>query len=306
MNIKQIRAFLAVAESMSFTHAASQLHLSQPALSLSIKGLEQHLGGKLLTRSTRQIALTPEGEALVPIAKRLLAQWENAEDEMKQRFALHLGKISIASMPSFAASLLPKAIQNYHALYPNIQVAIDDVLSDRVVEMVRNNQVELGISFESNSLLDLSFYPLYEDQFIAILPKNHTLEAQDSITWQALLEYNFITLQRPSSVRTMIENTLNAAGIELKVAFDAHQLTTVGRMVSEGMGVAVVPALCRQQAIEQGAVCRPIIQPEIRRRVGVICQPRSHLSIAAAAMLDVLIDTYAGKPCFAKPNSSDL
>jgi LysR family carnitine catabolism transcriptional activator len=298
MNIKQVRAFLAVAQSMSFTHAATQLHLSQPALSLSIKGLEENLGGKLLTRSTRHISLTPEGEALVPIAKRLLAQWENAEDEMRQRFALQLGKITIASMPSFAASLLPKAIQSYHASYPNIQVAIDDVLSDIVVEMVRNNQVELGISFESSSLFDLSFYPLYEDKFIAILPKNHPLQEQESITWQALLEYKFITLQRPSSVRAMIESTLNEAGIVLNVAFDAHQLTTVGRMVSEGMGVAVVPALCRQQAMEQGAICRPIIQPEIRRRVGVICQPRSHLSIAAAAMLDVLMDTYTSKPGF--------
>ncbi len=70
MNIKQVRAFLAVAQSMSFTHAATQLHLSQPALSLSIKGLEENLGRKLLTRSTRHISLTPEGEALVPIANR--------------------------------------------------------------------------------------------------------------------------------------------------------------------------------------------------------------------------------------------
>lgn len=298
MNIKQVRAFLTVAQSMSFTHAAAQLHLSQPALSLSIKGLEENLGGKLLTRTTRHISLTPEGEALMPIAKRLLVQWENAEDEMRQRFALQLGKITIASMPSFAASLLPKAIQNYHASYPNIQVAIDDVLSDIVIEMVRNNQVELGISFEPSSLLDLSFYPLYEDRFIAILPKNHPLEQQETITWQELLEYKFITLQRPSSVRAMIESTLSEAGIELNVAFDAHQLTTVGRMVSEGMGVAVVPALCRQQAIEQGAVCRPVIQPEIRRRVGVICQPVSHLSIAAAAMLNVLMETYSSKSQF--------
>jgi len=293
MNIKQVKAFLAVAQSMSFANAANQLHLSQPALSLSIKNLEENLGGKLFTRTTRSIALTPEGEALVSIARRLLAQWENAEDEMKQRFALQLGKITIASMPSFAASLLPKAIRNYHASYPNIQVAIDDVLSDVVVEMVRNNQVELGISFEPEGLLELTFHPLYDDQFIAILPKNHPLESHENISWEALLEYDFITLQRPSSVRTMIEKTLSDANIELNVAFDAHQLATVGRMVSEGMGVAVVPALCRQQTIEQGAICRPVVEPEIHRRVGVICQPRSNLSIAAAAMLDVLIEAYA-------------
>ncbi|RBO83468.1 LysR family transcriptional regulator [Marinomonas aquiplantarum] len=293
MNIKQVRAFLAVAQSMSFASAATQLHLSQPALSLSIKSLEEDLGGKLLTRTTRHISLTPEGQALLPIARRLLAQWENAEDEMKQRFALQLGKITIASMPSFAASLLPKAIQNYHASYPNVQVAINDVLSDVVVEMVRNNQVELGISFEPSNLVDLSFYPLYEDRFIAIVPQNHPLEKHDTISWRALLEYDFITLQRPSSVRAKIENSLNKVGIELNVAFDAHQLTTVGRMVSEGMGVAVVPELCRQQAIEQGSLCRNITEPSIQWRVGVICQPRSSLSVAAASMLDTLIHTYS-------------
>lgn len=293
MNIRQVRAFLAVAQSMSFTQAAAQLHLSQPALSLSIKGLEESLGGKLLIRTTRHIALTPEGEALLPIAKQLLAQWDTAEEQMKQRFSLQVGKITIASMPSFSASLLPKAIRNYHSCYPNIQVAIDDTLSDKIVKMVRNQHVELGISFEPDSLAELSFHPLFEDTFIAIFPKNHPLEKQHSVTWQALLEYKFITLQHPSSVRSMIENTLSEAGIKLKVAFDAHQLNTVGRMVSEGMGVAVVPEICRKQAMEQGAVCRPVIQPEIRRRVGVICQPRSHLSIAAAAMLDVLMDTYA-------------
>ncbi len=293
MNLKQIRAFLAVADAMSFASAANQLHLSQPALSLSVKSLEESLGGKLLTRTTRTLSLTPEGEALVPIARRILAQWENAEDEMKQRFALQLGKISIASMPSFAASLLPKAIHNYHQCYPHIQVAIDDVLSDIVVDMVGNNQVELGICFEPTSLLDLAFYPLYEDNFIAIFPEHHPLNAEAKITWKALLEYDFITLQRPSSVRAMIENSLQDAGMELKVAFDAHQLTTVVRMVSEGMGVAVVPVICRQQAYEQHLNCRPIGEPEIGRHVGVVCKPRSNLSIAAAAMLDVLIDTYA-------------
>lgn len=293
MNIRQIRAFLAVANTMSFASAAAQLHLSQPALSSSIKGLEEDLGGKLFQRTTRRVGLTPEGEVFLLIAKRLLSQWENAEDEMKQRFTLQRGKITIASMPAFAASLLPKAVRNFHQAYPDIQVAIDDVLSDTVVEMVRNNHVEIGISFEPNNLVDLMFYPLYDDIFIVIMPKDHPLAVQNTIAWRDLLEYDFITLQRPSSVREMIEESLKAAGINVVVAFDAHQLATVGRLVSEGMGVAVVPALYKQQAIEQGSICRPVVQPEIRRRIGVICKPKSNLSIAAASMLEVLMQTYA-------------
>lgn len=293
MNLKQIRAFLTVAQSMSFASAAQQLHLSQPALSLAIKNLEEDLGGRLLMRTTRTLALTPEGEALLPIAKRLLAQWENASDEMKQRFALQLGRISIAAMPSFAASLLPKAIYNYRQRYQHIQIAIDDVLSDIVVERVVSHQVELGVTFMPDSFSGLDFHPLYEDRFIAVLPEHHRLAAEPQVTWTELLQYDFITLQRPSSVRRMIENELSKAGIKCSVAFDAHQLATVVRLVSEGMGVAVVPSLCRQLAQEQGAVCRAVIEPQISRTVGVICKPRSALSVAAAAMLDILIETYA-------------
>lgn len=295
MNPKQLRAFVAVADAMSFAEAAQRLHLSQPALSLAIKKLEQHMGGRLLTRTTRTLALTPEGEVLLSLARRLLTQWDNAEEEMKQRFKLQQGRIKIAAMPSFAASLLPRAIRHFHHSYPQVRVAVEDVLSDTVVDLVSQNQVELGVSFEPYQTSELVFYPLFEDRFIAILPLHHPLTDQSQVTWQELLQYELITLQRPSSVRALIEQSLQQAGIELQVAFDAHQLATVGRMVSEGIGVAVVPALCRQQVTEQGALCRPVVAPEIRRRVGVVCKPRSSLSVAAAAMLGVLIETLSDR-----------
>ena len=88
MTVKQLRAFLAVAQSLSFAQACERLHLSQPALSLAIKNLEQSLGGQLLVRTTRSVALTPEGETLLPIAVRLLADWDNAEDLLRQHFTL--------------------------------------------------------------------------------------------------------------------------------------------------------------------------------------------------------------------------
>ncbi|WP_108124169.1 LysR family transcriptional regulator [Saccharospirillum mangrovi] len=296
MNPKQVRAFVAVAEAMSFADAAQRLHLSQPALSLAIKNLEQDLGGRLLTRTTRTLALTPEGEVLLSLARRLLTQWDNAEEEMKQRFKLQQGRIKIAAMPSFAASLLPRAIRHYHHSYPQVRVAVEDVLSDTVVDLVSQNQVELGVSFEPYQASELAFYPLFEDRFIAILPPAHPLAVLEQVSWRELMQFDFITLQRPSSVRAMIEQTLSQADIQLEVAFDAHQLATVGRMVSEGVGVAVVPALCRQQVTEQGALCRPVVAPEIRRRVGVVCKPRSSLSVAASAMLDVLIETLSTQP----------
>ncbi|CDL09348.1 LysR family transcriptional regulator near succinyl-CoA:3-ketoacid-coenzyme A transferase [Klebsiella pneumoniae IS43] len=93
--------FLAVAHTLNFAHASERLNLSQPALSLTIKGLEEALGGALLQRSTRKVTLTQEGELFLPMARQLLADWDNVEEAMRQSFTLQRGKISVAAMPSF-------------------------------------------------------------------------------------------------------------------------------------------------------------------------------------------------------------
>jgi LysR family carnitine catabolism transcriptional activator len=292
MKIRQLRAFLAVARTMSFADAAALMHLSQPALSLTIKSLEQSLGGRLLTRTTRTIALTPEGEALLPIAKHLVTQWDNAEEELRQRFSLKLGKIAIAAMPSFAASLLPLGLLHYRQRYPKIKIEVHDVLADVVVEMVRQGRIELGLSFDPGLADDLVCRPLFKDRFVAVLPPKHPLSHLPEIEWPQLLAYDFITLQRPSSVRYLIEAALASQGLQLTVTYDAHQLATVGRMVTTGLGVAAVPFLCQQQMQEQGAVCRPLSHPIIARDVGIITRRRTQLSVAAVAMVEILTDTF--------------
>ncbi|SYH17279.1 LysR family transcriptional regulator [Klebsiella pneumoniae] len=92
MSVKQLRAFLAVAHTLNFAHASERLNLSQPALSLTIKGLEEALGGALLQRSTRKVTLTQEGELFLPMARQLLADWDNVEEAMRQSFTLQRGK----------------------------------------------------------------------------------------------------------------------------------------------------------------------------------------------------------------------
>ena len=292
MNVKQLRIFLAVAQTQSFAEAGHLVHMSQPAVSLSIKSLEEALGGRLFTRTTRSTLLTAEGQQLLSMAKTLVASWDAVENELKQRFTLDRGKIALAAMPSFAASLLPKVLMNYRQKNPNISIEIHDVLTDTVVEMVRSGNIEMGISFEPENTQDLNFQALFNDRFIAVTHQNCSLKNEKELTWKQILECDFITLQKPSSVRNLIEMALAKEGMELHVAFDAHQLATVGKMVSQGLGIAVVPALCEAQMREQGAICLPISQPIISRHVGIITKSKIPLSIAAQEMIDTLIDTF--------------
>ncbi|MCG5550336.1 LysR family transcriptional regulator [Klebsiella pneumoniae] len=288
MSVKQLRAFLAVAHTLNFAHASERLNLSQPALSLTIKGLEEALGGALLQRSTRKVTLTQEGELFLPMARQLLADWDNVEEAMRQSFTLQRGKISVAAMPSFAANVLPEALKAFRDRYAGVNVTVHDVINEQVIEMVREGRVEMGIAFEPSPNHNLLFTPLAVDRFVAIVPQQSPLAKKKQLSWQELLTLDFITLQRPSAVRLMLEEALARSGRQLDVALESHQLVTVGRMVASGLGGSAVPALCKTQMASLGAVCIPLCDPPIEKCVGAIHAGHLPLSKAAQALLDKL------------------
>ncbi len=288
MNLKQLRAFVTVAKYQSFAQAGEHLHLSQPALSLTIKALEDNLGGALLSRTTRSVSLTPEGEVLLPLARQLLADWDNTEELLRQRFTLQLGRVSIAAMPAFAGNLLPAVLKVFRQRYPRVNVTVHDVINEQVLELVRHRRVELGIGIEPEASAPMLFKPLYLDRFVAVVPTDSPLAQQAQVSWRELLAEDFIALQRPSAVRLLLEQALAAEHGKLAVAFESHQLSTIGRMVANGLGVSAVPALCIGQMQELGARCVPLVEPIIERRIGVSLLADHKLSAAAQALLDVL------------------
>ncbi|NQZ33276.1 MAG: LysR family transcriptional regulator [Oceanospirillaceae bacterium] len=289
--VKQLRAFVAVAKTRSFTEACEQVHLSQPALSIAIKNLEDSLGGKLLMRTTRALRLTPEGEVFFKTAMRLLTDWDDAFEEVQSRFSLYRGKISISCMPSFAGNQLPAILLKFRRKHPDINVAIQDVIAEEVVELVRTGRVEIGISFDPGDAEDLLFEPLFEDNFIAAFAPDHVLADKTEITWEEAIQNELIALQRPSSMRMQIERELEKLDLNLNVSYEAHQLATVGRMAATGMGIGLVPTLCERQMKELGAICIPIINPIISRKVGIITRKRSALSAAAQGIVNELKDS---------------
>ncbi|RMS67819.1 Regulatory protein [Pseudomonas syringae pv. aceris] len=264
--------------------------MSQPALSLTIKSLEEDLGGQLLTRTTRNVGLTPEGETLLPLARQLLADWDNTEELLRQRFTLQTGRVSVAAMPSFAGNLLPAALKVFRGRYPRVNVAVHDVINEQVLEMVRHRRVELGIGFEPESNSALSFTPFYMDRFVAVVPRESSLSERREVTWEELLREDFIALQRPSAVRLLLEQAIEPRHGKLAVAFESHQLSTIGRMVANGLGVSAVPSLCIGQMQELGACCVALVEPLIERRIGLMMLADHKLSAAAQALREVLIE----------------
>ena len=144
ITVKQLRGFLAVAQTQSFAEAAAGVHLSQPALSIAMKNLETELGGQLFARSTRAVALTPEGAELLPQVQRLLADWESVLAGTDQRLALQRGCLAIAAMPSYASNRLPQLLVKYGQRFSNISISVHDV----VMEFFENTlQAEARLSW---------------------------------------------------------------------------------------------------------------------------------------------------------------
>src|ERR1700761_6331166 len=205
MTFRQLTAFVAVAQTLSFARACERLHMSQPALSLAIKTLEESLGGRLLTRTTRQVKLTPEGVALLPQALRWISDWDNLREQLHERFTLRRGHLSIAAIPSFAGNLLPALLCDYRSRFANVEVSVHDVVNEQVAEMVRGGRVELGFAFEPAADEVLRFEPLAVDRFVAIVPGQSALADSRLVTGASLLQQPFIALQKPSLLRRLLE-----------------------------------------------------------------------------------------------------
>jgi len=292
ITLKQVRTFVTIAQVRSFAEACEILHLSQPALSISMKNLEEIIGGKLLTRSTRAVSLTAEGQQFLPVAKRLLTDFDDAFIELSDLFSLKRGNLSLAAMPSFASTHLPQHLLVFSDKYQDIKIRVHDVIAEEAVAMVQTGKVEFAISFDPGEFEDLNFETLFSDQLLAVFPEKHALTKVAELTWQQLSQYPFITLQRPSSIRLLMESTLAEQDLFLQVKYESNQLATVVQMVANKLGVSAIPSLYKQQIQALNLKHSALTSPTISRRVGIITRRRYPLSQSAQVFVELLRQHY--------------
>ncbi|WP_447928487.1 LysR substrate-binding domain-containing protein [Vreelandella sp. EE27] len=287
-SIKQLQVFVAVAQSRSFAEASERVHLSQPAISIALRKLEENVGGALFARTSRQLALTPEGEAFLPIALRLLGDWNEAFEDLSQHFSKQRGKVAVAALPTLAAGLFPKVVKRFHERYPRINLNLHDVLADQINQMVREGRADFGLSVKPQDSDDLTFEPILVDHYMAVFPVDHPLGKQQRIEWAQLGSYPFIGINRLSSSRQDIDRTMEEVNVKLDILCDASQIATVGRMVAAGLGISVLPALSFRQIAVEGIDYRPLYNPETPRELGIVLSRRHPLSSAARTLYEMI------------------
>ncbi len=295
VSARDIRAFLAVAETLSFSQAAQQMHLSQSALSTLIGRLEEAFGTRLFDRTTRAVALTAAGEVLASHADQLLSDIERTVTAVRDVSALRRGRVALAALPSLAARIVPRLFRTFGEQYPDITLSLADTLSEPAFELVREGRVDFAITAANPTYRDLDYIPLTTDTFVLLAARGHPLgRVAGDVRLVDTLAFPHISMSRHTSVRQYVEAAALQNGIGFHPAFEIDHLATIGAMVVEQLGVAALPTMAADVISADGLVRRPLVDPVIRRSIGVVKRRERSLSPAAEAMLALLkrqIDT---------------
>lgn len=296
-DVKHIEAFLAVARLGHFTRAAAALHVSQPALTVQVKQLEEALGIKLFDRNNRTVRLTQAGRDLVAPFERLTLDLASIVKHAHDLSAHRRGVILVAALPSVAAGVLPRAIRTLADRHPAIVVRVRDAIAGRVLELVKSGEVDVGIGSLIRPDQEIAHEPLFTDRLCAFTRPDHPLARRRSIRLRDLSAQPLILTGQDTSVRQIIERTLEQERLPVRVAQEATYMTTAIGMVHAGLGVAILP----ESAVAldgSGAKLRALAirEPDLTRDIGLLRRKERSFSPATQRLVDVLREIVSGPP----------
>ncbi|OON64074.1 LysR family transcriptional regulator [Massilia sp. KIM] len=291
-DLADLRAFVAVAELNSFRAAADSIHLSQPALSRRIDKLEMALGVKLFERTTRSVSLTAVGRDFSHKARSLLDELEHSLLSMQAVAASQLGEVVIACVPSAVYYFLPKVLRTFHEQYPRIRVRIIDDGASAVLDSVARGEADFGINIIGTQEPDIAFQVILKEPFVVACHRDHPLARLKEVSWAALAQYDFMTVDRSSGNRLLVDLALADSNVRPSWCFEAKHVSTLLGLVEAGLGVAVVPRLSMPQG-EHATLARvALVDPTIDRNVGLIRRHGRELSPAARKLYELIETTW--------------
>lgn len=288
VSLRQVSAFLAVAEAGSFTRAAERLKVAQPALSQSVRDLEATLGLRLFDRTTRRVELTAAGLEFRDATSKIVGDLDYAVRNARDLAGRRRGRVAVAAPPLLAAAVLPQAIAAFAAAFPEVTVAVIDAPTDAIVELVRSGGADCGVGTFSASETGIERTPLARDRLLLFCRPDHPLAARAQIAWRDLDGAPLVTLTRDSAIRRLVEIGYESAQIALTPAFEVRQIATALALARAGLGVAALPSYAHAEAPARKLVARPIGAPEIGRDIVMIHASGRSASPAVAAFTPIL------------------
>ena len=288
MDISSIRAFVSVADYASFSQAAEQLKLTQPAVSKRIATLEHELAEKLFDRIGRKVILTEAGATILPKCRSILEMVEDTQLSLSNLSGQVSGRLRLGTSHHIGLHHLPPVISKFSEQYPEVDLDLHFMDSEKVCDKVTHGDLELGIvTLPIMPLEHIASKTLWTDTMSFVAGKQHKLADESDVTLHELVKYNAILPNKNTYTREIIEQAFSEKKLALKTSLSTNYLETIKMMVTVGLGWSILP----DSMIDDDLKIIQIPGISLKRELGYVQHQQRTLSNAAIAMMSVLTNS---------------
>jgi DNA-binding transcriptional LysR family regulator len=291
MNLHQLRVFYEVAEARSFSTAAERLHLTQPAVTLQIKNLENYYELKFLERIGKKVMLTEEGRTLFDFAGRILTLSRQAEEAIRDLRGLSRGTLRIATSFSFADYYLPTLLKAFRKKYPKISIQVSTGNTSQIVEdtLLHKNDIAFVASAPGNG--EIVAREFLSDILVAIIPNRHKLAERESVTLNELNGEPLILRERGSSNRRMVDETFKKRRISPFIIMESASTSAIKEMVKSGAGIGILSRQVVKKEVGANAFkALPFTEVEMAHSFYLIHHKEKYFSRVLKAFIDMAME----------------
>ena len=285
MDTQSLQAFLAVAESDSFSRAAEQLHLTQPAVSKRIATLEAQIGARLFDRIGRRVTLTEAGQVLLPRARQILIMVDDSRRALANLEGQIAGSLTLATSHHVGLHRLPPLLKAYTRTHPEVRLDLRFLDSEQAYQGVLDGELEIAVvTLSPHPDPQLDVVPIWNDRLCFVCAPDHPLTRHGRLTLPDLCRFDAVLPGPMTFTRNLIESRFAAAGLSLSVGLSTNYLETLKMMASIGLGWSLLPERLIGGELHELDVEHPAIQ----RQLGYVVHRSRTLSNATQAMLELL------------------
>jgi DNA-binding transcriptional LysR family regulator len=305
VTLQQLMYFVAVANVRSFTRAADQVGVAQPTLSRALRALEDELGSPLINRGSA-VTLTPAGEAVLPLARRMLADSDMVRTTVAEMVGLRSGRVRVGATPSLCIGVLSDVLRVFHARHPEIAVELAEDGSQPLEAALVQGELDVALVIVPPDGVDPTLHtaPLLRERLSVASPRaRRPLTPRGSMTVSELARHDLVMVRRGYDLREVTLRAYAVAGVTPRIAVEGGQMDAVLRMVEAGTGVAVVPDLT---FIGRPRLRRTVLNPAIHRTVALARRADIAPTPAVIAFADTLLEHMSDTSASLREGTTDV
>lgn len=289
MDLLQLEHFLAVVEERTFTRAAERVCRTQPAVSQSIKKLEEEVGTPLFARDVHEVSLTEAGKVLADHARRMVALRNEAMRQVAELKSLKAGTLAIAAHEAAAVYLLPSALRMYVQRFPDIKVGIYRSRLEEIPRQVMDREVDLGFVKEVPAFHELEWVEVHSDEMVCIASPRHPLAGRDVVTVKDVSSEQFVLHHLCSATAEKILRLFEQHSARCRVVAELWSFENIKGFVQEEVGLAIVPGITVRQELANRTLARiPLQELAMPRRTLMIYREQGYLAEPARELIRII------------------